>query len=327
VAKAAPAQAANGDPVLQGANNGPATSGTKVFTTNSREVAVLASPGGIGAGSLGVYGQGGVVGVEGNGLGPGVGVFGLGGPLNGPGVTGSGNANGNGDGVQGSGSGTGDGVFGQGGPQGSILNDSGAGVKGHGGGSGPGVSALGGPDNGNGVHGSAFGSGTGVSGVGGTNGGTGVYGNGGTNSAPNNGVGVIGAGGNGNGVGVWGLAQGTGAGVLGTGFHGPAVHGRADFADAIGVLAENTAGGIAFKATGTASFSRSGVLTVAPRASTVTKTGVTLTAGSLILATLQQNRAGVFVQAAVPDVSRSSFTIHLNKPVPAATNVAWFVVN
>ena len=59
----------------------------------------------------------------------------------------------------------------------------------------------------------------------------------------------------------------------------------------------------------------------------MTKTGVALTAASLVLATLQQNRAGVFVQAAVPDVSRSSFTIHLNKAVSASTKVAWFVVN
>jgi hypothetical protein len=34
-----------------------------------------------------------------------------------------------------------------------------------------------------------------------------------------------------------------------------------------------------------------------------------------------------FVQAAVPNVSRSSFTVHLNKAVSAGTKVAWFVVN
>jgi hypothetical protein len=98
------------------------------------------------------------------------------------------------------------------------------------------------------------------------------------------------------------MAQGNGAGVLGTGFHGPAVHGRAGLAGAIGVLAENTAGGTAFKATGPASFSRSGVLTIPAGSSAVTKTGVTLTTASLVLATLQQNRPGVFVQAAVPNV-------------------------
>jgi hypothetical protein len=211
--RATPAQVADGDPVLQGDNNGPTTSGTKVFTTNDAEVAVLASPGGIGAGSVGVYGQGKVVGVQGSALATGTGVSGSGGPINGIGLLG--NGGGSGDGVQGSASGTGNGVFGQGGAQGSSLNDSGAGVKGNGGGSGPGVSGLGGQDIGTGVHGSAFGSGTGVRGDGGTNGGGGVAGFGGTNTAPNNGVGVFGAGGIGNGIGVWGTGQGTGAGTSG----------------------------------------------------------------------------------------------------------------
>ncbi len=234
---------------------------------------------------------------------------------------------GNGTGVTGAGAGTGSGVFGSGGPSGNDLNDSGAGVKGIGGGSGPGVSGEGGPGNGTGVHGSGSGFGAGVRGDGGSNGGVGVAGFGGENSAPNNGVGVYGQGGIGNGTGVWGIAQGTGAGVLGSGFHGPAVHGRADFADAIGVLAENTAGGVAFKATGPASFSRSGVLTVRAGKSAVTKTGVALRAASLVLATLQENRTGVFVQSAVPDVAASSFTVHLSKAVPASTKVAWFIVN
>jgi hypothetical protein len=33
------------------------------------------------------------------------------------------------------------------------------------------------------------------------------------------------------------------------------------------------------------------------------------------------------VRAAVPSVSGSSFTVYLNKAVPASTKVAWFVVN
>ena len=51
------------------------------------------------------------------------------------------------------------------------------------------------------------------------------------------------------------------------------------------------------------------------------------TTASLVLATLQDNRAGIFVQAAVPNISGSSFTIHLSKAVSANTKVAWFVVN
>ena len=59
----------------------------------------------------------------------------------------------------------------------------------------------------------------------------------------------------------------------------------------------------------------------------MTKTGVALTAESLVLATLHENRAGVFIQSAVPDIAASSFTVHLNKSVTADTKVAWFIVN
>ncbi len=91
--------------------------------------------------------------------------------------------------------------------------------------------------------------------------------------------------------------------------------------------AENTAGGTALQATGPAVFSRSGLLTVAAGSSSATRTGVALTTASLVLATLQQDRAGVWVRSAVPNVAGSSFTIHLNKAVAASTTVAWFVVN
>jgi hypothetical protein len=42
---------------------------------------------------------------------------------------------------------------------------------------------------------------------------------------------------------------------------------------------------------------------------------------------LQQDRSGVYVRSAVPNVAASSFTVHLNKAVAASTSVAWFVVN
>ena len=74
-------------------------------------------------------------------------------------------------------------------------------------------------------------------------------------------------------------------------------------------------------------FSRSGVLTVAAGTSSATKTGVALTAASLVLATLQQNLSGVYVRSAVPNLAASSFTIHLSKAPPASASVAWFIVN
>ena len=93
------------------------------------------------------------------------------------------------------------------------------------------------------------------------------------------------------------------------------------------MLAENTAGGTALKATGPAVFSRSGVLKVPAGKSSVTRTGVALSAASLVLATLQQDQAGVWVRSAVPNVAGSSFTVNLSKAVSASTKVAWFVVN
>ena len=69
------------------------------------------------------------------------------------------------------------------------------------------------------------------------------------------------------------------------------------------------------------------MLTVASGPSKVTKTGVTLTAASLVLATLRQDVAGVWVRSAVPNVAGSSFTVHLNTAVTASTKVAWFVAN
>ena len=108
---------------------------------------------------------------------------------------------------------------------------------------------------------------------------------------------------------------------------GIGVNGRAFSATAVGVLAENPAGGNALVVSGKAAFTRSGVLTVAAGKSSVTQTGVALTTSSLVLATLQQDHAGVWVRSAVPNVAGSSFTVHLSKTVTAPTSVAWFVVN
>jgi hypothetical protein len=327
VAGAAPAQAANGDPVLQGDDNGPATSRTMVFTASNTEFASLADPNTSGKGSLGVFGHGqdagvlgeaagtfasGVVGdgggngdgVHGNGSGIGSGVSGLGGSTSGFGVRGIGGPS-KGVGVQGEGTGGGTGVIGKGGLGG------GNGAQFFGSGSATGVVASGGPDNSVGVEGVGTGSGTGVAGFGGSN----------------SGAGMMGEGGPPNGTGVQGTGLGAGDGVLGVASGGNGVHGKATTAAGVGVRADNTAGGAALQATGPAIFSRSGVLTIGAGKSTATKTGVALTTASLVLATLQDNRAGIFVQAAVPNISGSSFTIHLSKAVSANTKVAWFVVN
>jgi len=216
----------------------------------------------------------------------------------------AGTGGGNGSGVQGTGAGSGSGVVGAGGASGGagvtgFGVGNGTGVIGNGDGFGSGVVGNSGAGNAHGVEG--FGSGTG----------SGVVGRGGAGS----GAGVVGSG-LGNGSGVVGIGVGSGGGV--EGIAGP---------QGVGVLAQNTAGGAALKATGRVVFSRSGVLTVAAGSSTVTKTGVALTVASLVLATLQQDVAGVWVRSAVPNVTAKSFTVHLSKAVSATAKVAWFVVN
>lgn len=231
-------------------------------------------------------------------------------------------------GVQGTGGGTGSGVVGEGGGGGGdgvtgFGAAGGRGVVGTGTGSGAGVVGNGetGSTAAHGVEGFGVGGGSGVVGNGGTSGGSGVVG-----SGRGNGVGVTGIGA-GPGAGVSGIGGPGGDGVTGEATKGRGVHGTASAAQGIGVLAENTGGGTALKANGRAVFSRSGILTVAAGSSKVTKTGVALTSGSLVLATLQQDVAGVWVRSAVPNVAGHSFTVHLSKATPVKTKIAWFVVN
>jgi hypothetical protein len=86
--------------------------------------------------------------------------------------------------------------------------------------------------------------------------------------------------------------------------------------------------GVALQVVGPATFTRSGISSIAAGKTSKTVTGVPLTALSLVLATVQNN-AGVSVAFVVPSVSGSSFSINLNKAVPVGktAKVGWFVVN
>jgi hypothetical protein len=102
----------------------------------------------------------------------------------------------------------------------------------------------------------------------------------------------------------------------------------------VGVKAESNGSGTALVVEGTAVFSRSGNVTISYPAKSVTVTGVAVTSQSLVLATLQKHLGGVFVEAAVPNLSGSSnsFTIYLNKAPgtdtkPKSVTVGWFVVD
>ena len=162
----------------------------------------------------------------------------------------------------------------------------------------------------------------------------GVYGGG-----DDTGVYGVSSGGNG----VFGYSSGTGNGVDGfvnsstasgvygeNGSSGFGVAGRAN--GGVGVLADSTSG-TALEVNGKAQFSRSGVVTISYPAKTAVISAVPLTAKSLVFATEQRFLAGVYVVAAVPNLSGSSnsFTIYLNKTPgtstsPKSVTVGWYVI-
>ncbi len=137
-------------------------------------------------------------------------------------------------------------------------------------------------------------------------------------------VGVAGSGGSGY-AGVYGYATKRGRGVDGRNTD-TNTYGSLGGPDT-GVHAEAGNAPLALRVVGPAAFSRSGIAVVAKNRSSVTIRNLSLSGSSLILATPQSNRAGVWVQAVVPSPKTRSATIYLSKKVTAATNVAWFVVN
>jgi hypothetical protein len=109
----------------------------------------------------------------------------------------------------------------------------------------------------------------------------------------------------------------SGIGVRGVATTGVGVHGQA-----------NSAAGTGLKVTGKAVFSRSGKATVQAGQSTVMVSSVTITAASLVLATIQGvGESGLYVKSVSVSVSNSRFTIRLSKAVAANTLVGWFIVN
>lgn len=78
---------------------------------------------------------------------------------------------------------------------------------------------------------------------------------------------------------------------------------------------------------GRAHFGTSGRLTIAANRSSVSATAPALTVTSMVLATLQTNHAGVYVQAALANPASGKITVYLNRKVPAATKVAYFILD
>jgi hypothetical protein len=97
-----------------------------------------------------------------------------------------------------------------------------------------------------------------------------------------------------------------------------------------GVLAMGTDDAVALGVDGKARFSRSGRAYVPRNRSSVDVVAPGgLDAESLVLAVPMVSRAGVFVQAVVPNPRTGTFRIQLNKVASstAATPIGWFVVN
>ena len=149
----------------------------------------------------------------------------------------------------------------------------------------------------------------------------------GVNAVSTNGTGVVGT--STASIGVQGQSMGAGSGVKALSATGHAVEAISGGTTPTIVATNSTSGGggPALQVNGKASFSRSGKIAVPSGASSVTQTGISLASGSLVLATIQKHLGGFQIEAAVPNVSGSKLTIFFNKPAPAATTVAWFVVN
>jgi hypothetical protein len=128
----------------------------------------------------------------------------------------------------------------------------------------------------------------------------------------------------GGGPGVTGLTAGTGAAVHGrnTGAGGTGVHGQCPAGTGV-----RASGKTALAVEGPAVFSRSGTLTISPGKTSATKTGVALTAASIVLAIPQNDVPGAVIRSAVPNHAAHSFTIHLTAALHAKLTVGWFIVN
>jgi len=130
-------------------------------------------------------------------------------------------------------------------------------------------------------------------------------------------------------VGIYGRSDTGGAGGRGlVGFcsQGIGLLGQTDTGTGLRAFAGNNAG-LALRVSGKAAFDRSGKVTITAGHSSIVKTGIALTASSFILATLQTNVAGLFIQSVVTTPSGSKFTISLNKAPSVNVSVAWLAVN
>lgn len=112
-------------------------------------------------------------------------------------------------------------------------------------------------------------------------------------------------------TGVIGVGSGPGFGVRGVSNHGVGLHGE-------------SVDGYALKAWGRAGFSTAGTATVARHKASVKVKRDEVSPGSLVIATIQRDRADTYVRGVVVD--DGSFRILLNRAVASPTKVAYIVI-
>jgi hypothetical protein len=131
------------------------------------------------------------------------------------------------------------------------------------------------------------------------------------------------------------VGEGTHSGVTGDGFVG--VRGSTSIVQddqrGVGVWAEAVSpGSTALRAdgpsefNGTTRFSRSGVVSIRRGSSSHVVTGVSLTADTAILATLQNFVNGLQLQAVEADATAGSFTIFLSSTAARDVKIGWFAL-
>jgi hypothetical protein len=131
-------------------------------------------------------------------------------------------------------------------------------------------------------------------------------------------------------VGVWGDTS-TGIGLLGTGPNGVVgnggwgVYGYSEVADGIGVFADSLAPAFALRVNGKAHFSRSGRVLVGKTKTSVRVSMAGVTSASMILATIQANKIGLYVRGVV--AATNKFTIYLSKAPGATIRIAYLVLD
>jgi hypothetical protein len=132
-------------------------------------------------------------------------------------------------------------------------------------------------------------------------------------------IGVVGQSTAGFGIGVEGDAYEDGAiGVFGAagGSRGVGVYATAPRADAA-----------ALQVNGRMVLSTSGRITVPAGATSGSQGGLSLSTAASVIATLQQDLAGILVRAAVSDPAAGTVTVHLNQAAPVDATIGWMAVN